>query len=179
MVVLLRLQRTQALGVSHAVPSFVRWSNRFPGSEGNTLIPLAFPDDVRRSPVSGTPPSRRPSRQHVNIVDQQRWHAGRSNCIGVRKAAQSRYRSRRHRTHPSESVVRPAKTTYTRGHHVWNPKAGRRSNSLTKRCGHDVEGRSANLLGDRVQCVKYMYRKLACSGVVKRRIRDQRLPDQP
>jgi hypothetical protein len=38
--------------------------------------------------------------------------------------------------------------------------------------------RSANLLRDRVQCVKYMYRKLARGGVVKRRVRRQRVPDE-
>jgi hypothetical protein len=37
---------------------------------------------------------------------------------------------------------------------------------------------SANLLGDRVQRMKYMYRKLAGGGVFKRRMRPQRLLDE-
>ena len=37
---------------------------------------------------------------------------------------------------------------------------------------------SANLFGDRVQRMKYMYRKLAGGGVFKRRMRAQRVLDE-
>jgi len=37
---------------------------------------------------------------------------------------------------------------------------------------------SANLPGDRVQCMKYMYRELARGGVVKRGVRPQSLLDE-